>query len=75
MFTGTIIARSVQQDTICYKIRPDVVAGLPGDVYGFWAPEEGITPLGARVRCSYGPAPIVSNFVTIVAYWIDPARI
>ncbi len=78
MFAGTVVARSRQQDIICYQIRPDVVAQLTGDVYGFGGLEEGIIPLGARVCCSYGPpylALVLMNFITIMEWWIDPALI
>ena len=45
-----LLGKTEQQHIICYTVRPDVVAGQPGDVYAYWAPENGIIPLAARVR-------------------------
>ena len=78
MFTGTIIGRS-GQDLICHRIRPDVVAGIPRDVYAFWVPRQHIKTVRARVRCDLGrPSGIpgfLDEYVTIVEFWVDPARI
>ena len=79
MFTGTVIGRSSQEggDLICLTIRPDVVAGLPGDMYALEARD--VIPLAARVRCAHGPPTgvpgFLDRFVTILSFWVDPARI
>ena len=70
MFTGTVIGRSGQDGLICYTIRPDVVAGLRGDVYAFETRD--VIPLAARVRCAHGPPSgvpgFLDRFVTIMGF-------